>query len=303
MRESDAGDDPELTATLRAVFEVQVEHALEQARPGDARRWVCVLLGVFTGFVRGARHDRRTQPGIGREQCRPLTRVRILRRVRCRGTARWRFARLPLDGTGAQSRVARRAGAHGPVRTAAPGADDPALPGAGTSGDVPCNPHVHVTRYLDPSSIWPSFCPYHAAKGGIANVAARLGRVWPLIRTNRLADPGSAVLLRSMQGSDLRRVAPTPDVPRSADFSSHSVRPSNPAQVAGRRREQLLGRDPARRQTLIVMISSEGLEHVAVCVEPVAPVVLTHQRAGGLEIGSYPRKAVMTVPSRRCVAT
>jgi hypothetical protein len=26
-----------------------------------------VLLGVFTGFVRRTRHDRRTQPGIGRE--------------------------------------------------------------------------------------------------------------------------------------------------------------------------------------------------------------------------------------------
>ena len=36
----DGGDDLELTAALRAVFEVQVEDALEQARPAHARRRV-----------------------------------------------------------------------------------------------------------------------------------------------------------------------------------------------------------------------------------------------------------------------
>jgi hypothetical protein len=63
----DGGDDPELPATLRAVFEVDIEHAPEQARPAHARRCVCVLRGVFTWFLHRARHDRRTQPGIGRQ--------------------------------------------------------------------------------------------------------------------------------------------------------------------------------------------------------------------------------------------
>ena len=43
----DGGDDLELASTLRAVFEVEVEHAPEQARPAHARGCVCVLLGVF----------------------------------------------------------------------------------------------------------------------------------------------------------------------------------------------------------------------------------------------------------------
>jgi len=42
----DGGNDLELAATLRAVFEVDIEHALEQARPAHARRGVCVFLGV-----------------------------------------------------------------------------------------------------------------------------------------------------------------------------------------------------------------------------------------------------------------
>lgn len=61
----DGGDDLELAATLRAVFEVDIEHAFEQARPAHARRCMCVLLGVIAWFLRWARHDRRTQPGMG----------------------------------------------------------------------------------------------------------------------------------------------------------------------------------------------------------------------------------------------
>ena len=34
----DGGDDLQLAATLRAAFDVDVEHALEQARPAHARR-------------------------------------------------------------------------------------------------------------------------------------------------------------------------------------------------------------------------------------------------------------------------
>ncbi len=50
----------------------------------------------------------------------------------------FRYSEAHASGTGAQSRVARRVGAHGPVRAAAAGGDDPASPGAGTSGDLPC---------------------------------------------------------------------------------------------------------------------------------------------------------------------
>jgi len=46
------------------VFEVDIEHALEQVRPAHARRGLCVPIGVFNGFLRGARHDRRTHPGM-----------------------------------------------------------------------------------------------------------------------------------------------------------------------------------------------------------------------------------------------
>jgi hypothetical protein len=67
-RRFDGGDDLELGATLRAVFEVNIEHALEQARPAHARRRaVRVFARGHAGILRWARHDRGTQPGIGRQ--------------------------------------------------------------------------------------------------------------------------------------------------------------------------------------------------------------------------------------------
>jgi len=50
------------------VFDIDRENAFEQARPTHARRCAMrVLGGVFTGILRRTRHDRGTQPGIGRE--------------------------------------------------------------------------------------------------------------------------------------------------------------------------------------------------------------------------------------------
>jgi hypothetical protein len=46
-RRFNCGDDPEFSGTLRAVFEVEVKHAPEQARPAHACRCVCVFFGVF----------------------------------------------------------------------------------------------------------------------------------------------------------------------------------------------------------------------------------------------------------------
>ena len=68
---------------------------------------------------------------------RSLTCVRLLRHLPGRGSPRSWFARLHPDGTEAQTSVARRAGAHGPVRAAAARADAPASAGAGTSRDGP----------------------------------------------------------------------------------------------------------------------------------------------------------------------
>ncbi len=62
----DDGDDLQGTATLRAVFEVDIEHALEQARPAHAcRRFMRVVSCIIAQFLRRARHDRGAQPGIG----------------------------------------------------------------------------------------------------------------------------------------------------------------------------------------------------------------------------------------------
>ena len=50
------------------MFEIELEHALEQARPAHARpHAVRVFARGFAGFLRRAWHDRGTQPGIGRE--------------------------------------------------------------------------------------------------------------------------------------------------------------------------------------------------------------------------------------------
>ena len=62
----DGGDNLEVAATLRAVFEVDIEHALEQPRPVHARRCFMRVVGrIIAGFLRWARHDRGAQPGMG----------------------------------------------------------------------------------------------------------------------------------------------------------------------------------------------------------------------------------------------
>ena len=62
----DRGDDLQVAATLRAVFEVDIEHALEQTRPAHARRRaVLMVVCIIAGFLRWARHDRCTQAGVG----------------------------------------------------------------------------------------------------------------------------------------------------------------------------------------------------------------------------------------------
>ena len=55
----DGGDDLQLAATLRAVFEVDSENALEQARPAHACRCFMRVVGcIIAGFLRRTRHDR-----------------------------------------------------------------------------------------------------------------------------------------------------------------------------------------------------------------------------------------------------
>ena len=64
----DGGDNLKVAATPRAVFEVDIEDALEQPRPAHARRYFMRVVGrIIAGFVRWARHDRGTQPGMGCE--------------------------------------------------------------------------------------------------------------------------------------------------------------------------------------------------------------------------------------------
>jgi len=64
----DGGDDLQVAATLRAVFEVDIEQALEKTRPAHARRRAVRVFDCgHAGLLRWARHDRRTQPGIGRQ--------------------------------------------------------------------------------------------------------------------------------------------------------------------------------------------------------------------------------------------
>ena len=65
----DGGDDLELAATQRAVFEIVVEHALEQARPAHAcRRFMRVVSCIIARFLQRARHDRGAQPRVGRQR-------------------------------------------------------------------------------------------------------------------------------------------------------------------------------------------------------------------------------------------
>ena len=62
----DGGDDLQGAATLRSVFDVDSENALEQTRPAHARRcFIRVVNCISARFLRRARHDRGAQPGIG----------------------------------------------------------------------------------------------------------------------------------------------------------------------------------------------------------------------------------------------
>ena len=61
----DGGDDLECAPALRAVFQVDVEHAFEQLRPTHPRRVaVRVLVHRCAVLLRGLRDDRRTQFGV-----------------------------------------------------------------------------------------------------------------------------------------------------------------------------------------------------------------------------------------------
>jgi hypothetical protein len=60
----DGGDDLQLAPAVRAMRDVDVEDALEQARPTHARGSLRRRLGGFTGFLERSRHDRGTQSGV-----------------------------------------------------------------------------------------------------------------------------------------------------------------------------------------------------------------------------------------------
>ena len=60
------GDDLQVAGALRAVFDVDIEIALEKTRPAHARRRaVLMAVCIIAGFLRWARHDRGTQAGVG----------------------------------------------------------------------------------------------------------------------------------------------------------------------------------------------------------------------------------------------
>ena len=68
----DRGYDPALPAALRAMSEVELEHALEQARPAHARRRaVRVFACGVSGFLRWARHDRGTTAAQSLHELQP----------------------------------------------------------------------------------------------------------------------------------------------------------------------------------------------------------------------------------------
>ena len=80
----DGGNDPELPATLRAVFQVELEHALEKTRPAHARLSAVRLFARgHADTLRQARHDRGTQPGIGREHSMKADQVQPRARHEC----------------------------------------------------------------------------------------------------------------------------------------------------------------------------------------------------------------------------
>src|SRR5205085_11618498 len=69
------------------------------------------------------------------------------------------------------------------------------------------------------------------------------------------------------------------------------ARASNLAVLEGRRREQLFDLYLTRGEPLLVVVARERLEHVAVVLDAIAPVVLAHQLARRVELGDAPRQA------------
>jgi len=62
----DGGDDSQVAPAPRAVFQVQVEDALQEPGPAQARRRaVRVTVCRDAGILCRARHERRTQLGVG----------------------------------------------------------------------------------------------------------------------------------------------------------------------------------------------------------------------------------------------
>ena len=97
----DGSDDLQVAATLRAVFEVDIEHAFEQPRPAHARRCFMRVVGrIIDGFLRWARHDRGAQPGIGCEHAVKTDQMQARTRHQ-RGQALHDFQRRHLDVRGA----------------------------------------------------------------------------------------------------------------------------------------------------------------------------------------------------------
>ena len=95
------GDDLKIAATLRAMFDIDIEHALEQARPlQPRRRAVRVFVCGLAGILRWARHDRGTQPGIGREHAVESDQMQARSRHQG-GQALHEFQRRHLDVRGA----------------------------------------------------------------------------------------------------------------------------------------------------------------------------------------------------------
>ena len=83
------------------MFEVDIDHAPKQACPAHARRRaVRVLVSGLAGIQRWARHDRGTQPGIGREHPVKADQVQTRARHQC-GQALHEFQRRHPDVRGA----------------------------------------------------------------------------------------------------------------------------------------------------------------------------------------------------------
>ena len=83
----DGGDDLQATPAARAVFDIDIEHALEQARPTHARRralGVRVIECVLGCLLRWTRNDRRPQRSVGCEHAMEANQMQPRTRPQCR---------------------------------------------------------------------------------------------------------------------------------------------------------------------------------------------------------------------------